>query len=384
MPETVTCFHCQQTGIMEDMYERYCHPNYRQPFPEEENWHCEDCLEEIRKCDFCHSEFHSSQLLGNENLACPECREELIQCSECEEYVQEDETEIFMDGRVCQSCAHDIRKNLTYLHPYAYKPEPIFYSLPSELMKPYYGIELEIDREEEDYNSHIENHAVEIHNQSNGSDLCDYEKYVYIKQDGSLDKGMELVTHPCTYAYHMQKMGWKYILDECDRQGYSSHDIGTCGIHIHISKVAFGSTITKQELNIAKLLLFFETNWSNIKKFSRRNTDSIKKYCDRYGNLSVSEPVEETVKKAKDAKGRYFAVNLQNENTIEIRIFRGTLKIETFKASLQFTHLLTELMPTISLQDTLNLTWNNLIETASEKGYTEFIEYSKVRKIITD
>ena len=181
----------------------------------------------------------------------------------------------------------------------------------------------------------------------------------------------------------MKNMGWKYILDECDTKGYSSHDIGTCGMHIHISKLAFGSTEHEQDLNIAKLLLFFETNWDNIKKFSRRKNEQIVEYCNRYNNLLQEEEPSEICKKAK-AEGRYFAVNLKNDNTVEIRIFRGTLKIETFKASLQFTHLLTELMPTISLQDTLKLTWNNLIEIAREKGYTEFIEYSRVRKIITD
>ena len=60
------------------------------------------------------------------------------------------------------------------------------------------------------------------------------------------------------------------------------------------------------------------------------------------------------------------------------------MKIETFIASLQFTNLLVELLPGISLTEVLQLTWNNLIEIAIEKGYTEFIEYSRVRKIITD
>ena len=34
----------------------------------------------------------------------------------------------------------------------------------------------------------------------------------------------------------------------------------------------------------------------------------------------------------------YYAVNLTNENTIEFRMFRGTLKVDTFLATLQFVN----------------------------------------------
>jgi len=389
MLETVTCFHCQQTDKMENMYERYCHPSYREPFAESKNWHCENCLEEIVKCDFCHSEFHSSQLTtGRDYSACPECMENLTRCSNCDELVQEDETELFQNEPVCNNCAYDIRKNLTYIHEYKFNPvEFNFHERHNENnTKVFYGIELEIDKTKEEYNNCYDSEesiATEIHDQINGSDLCDYEKYGYLKYDGSIKHGMEIVTHPCSFNFHIKNMGWQYILDECDSKGYSSHDLGTCGMHIHISKVAFGSTKHEQEFNIAKLLLFFETNWNNIKKFSRRKNDQIVEYCNRYNNLLPEDQPSEICKKAK-SEGRYFAVNLKPEDTVEIRIFRGTLKIETFIASLQFTHLLVELLPGISLTETLNLTWDNLIDIATEKGYNEFIEYSKTRKIIAE
>jgi len=381
MPELVKCFHCGSIAPVADMYERIAHPGYRQPFSESEMYHCEDCSSEIIRCDFCRSEFHSLQLTTGSNLsACPECMEGLIRCSECDELVIEDETEEFIDGRVCQSCAQDIRNNLTYLHPYNYKPDPIFHSMSKELCQPYYGWELEIDRTEEIDNwESKEDHAIEIHNQSNGSELSEYEKFAYIKKDGSLKHGMEIVSHPCTYAYHTQQMGLKYILKECDRLGYSSHDVGTCGLHIHISRSAFGTRPGEEEMNIAKLLLFFEINWNNIVKFSRRSQQSITDYCNRYG-LKDGEKPHELLEKAKQS-GRFFAVNLKNEKTVEIRIFRGTLKLETFTACLQFTHLITELVSSLKVQDILDLTWTELINVASEKGYSEFVAYSKSKNL---
>jgi len=381
--ELVSCFHCGFTDISDNMYQR--DGNFT-----EDEYYCDECAQEIKTCSFCNTEYHESNITeGHNNYACHNCIEELdlIICSECENIVERDNTEIWQNEPVCCSCQNDIKNNLTFIHDYKYTPETLnFHSMTNEVTNTYYGIELEIDRTEEqerDCYESKEDHALEIHDQANGTDLTEYEKYLYIKKDGSIKRGMELVSHPCTYSYHMKNMGWQYILDECDTKGYSSHDLGTCGMHIHISKLAFGKSEHEQDLNIAKLLLFFETNWDNIKKFSRRKNSQIVEYCNRYNNLSTEEEPAEICKKAK-AEGRYFAVNLKNDDTVEIRIFRGTLKIETFKASLQFTHLLTELIPTISLQDTLKLTWNNLVEIASEKGYTEFIEYSKIRKIITD
>lgn len=41
---------------------------------------------------------------------------------------------------------------------------------------------------------------------------------------------------------------------------------------------------------------------------------------------------------------RYQVVNLENSNTIELRVFRGTLKFETFMATLEFVNSLTEVI----------------------------------------
>lgn len=38
------------------------------------------------------------------------------------------------------------------------------------------------------------------------------EERLYCKHDGSLDDGFEMVTHPMTLEYHMQKMPWKGVL----------------------------------------------------------------------------------------------------------------------------------------------------------------------------
>ena len=77
---------------------------------------------------------------------------------------------------------------------------------------------------------------------------------LYIKSDGSLDCGMELVTHPMTLQYHMEQMPWKNVLRKAVGLGYLSHRTTTCGLHVHISRAAFGETEQEQELSIARLL----------------------------------------------------------------------------------------------------------------------------------
>ena len=51
---------------------------------------------------------------------------------------------------------------------------------------------------------------------------------LYVKSDGSLDDGLELVTHPMTLEYHLQEMPWAEVLSEAKRLNYRSHSTNTC------------------------------------------------------------------------------------------------------------------------------------------------------------
>jgi hypothetical protein len=74
-------------------------------------------------------------------------------------------------------------------------------------------------------------------------------------------------------------------------------------------------------------------HWNELLKFSRRTEESINRWASRYG---IADNTEETYKKAKSkGLGRYVAVNITNCNTIEFRMFRGTLRYKTFIATLQ-------------------------------------------------
>ena len=96
----------------------------------------------------------------------------------------------------------------------------------------------------------------------------------------------------------------------------------------------FGEGERQQDAAIARILYFFEKHWEELLKFSRRPpappgaSGRQVRYTD--------QPTEslDYVKKCYHG-GRYICVNLQNSDTVEFRMFRGTLKTNTLLAALE-------------------------------------------------
>lgn len=80
-------------------------------------------------------------------------------------------------------------------------------------------------------------------------------EYIYIKSDGSLDDGMELVSHLMTLDYHKDYC-WSDIMRKAVSLGYRSHQTSTCGLHIHINRTAFSDNREEQDEVISRILYF--------------------------------------------------------------------------------------------------------------------------------
>jgi hypothetical protein len=63
---------------------------------------------------------------------------------------------------------------------------------------------------------------------------------VYMKDDASIDDGFEIVTHPHTLENYHKEFDWKF-LDKLKREGIAHGILSTCGLHVHVSRTAFGS-----------------------------------------------------------------------------------------------------------------------------------------------
>lgn len=249
-----------------------------------------------------------------------------------------------------------------YIEDYSYKPDPIFYGTG----QPHYGIELEIDN-----GGDIDGNAGQIMNSVNFP-----MEHIYCKHDGSLNDGFEIVSHPCTLDYHLNELGWDKILKKARQLGYYSHTSETCGLHIHINRAALGTSIEEQENTIGRIVFFFEKFWDKILRFSRRTEAQANQWASRYGG-STENP-KETLKTAKlSGLGRYTAVNLKNTFTVELRIFRGTLRYKTFVATLQFVDKLCNDAIKLSDEEFQTMTWKGF--TASIENMSELKEYLKIR-----
>ena len=142
---------------------------------------------------------------------------------------------------------------------------------------------------------------------------------LYIKSDGSLDDGMELVSHPMSLDYH-KSYYWKEIMRTAIRQGYRSHNTSTCGMHVHVNRSCMGETREEQDEVIGRILFFVEKNWNELLKFSRRSEYSMNRWAARYGYEKTGREILDKAKKGNN--GRYAAVNLMNYATIEFRLFQ--------------------------------------------------------------
>lgn len=140
----------------------------------------------------------------------------------------------------------------------------------------------------------------------------------YVCTDGSLREGCEIVTAPRTLQEVKQSFHNYYrFLRKLRKAGYQSHDSGRCGLHMHISKQAMSNE-----------------KWNSLSRILARHQAFFKLLSRRDGNFQYCS--------FTGHNGRYMALNKQNSTTNEFRFFRGTLKPESFLASLEIMLSLVE------------------------------------------
>jgi len=179
-----------------------------------------------------------------------------------------------------------------------------------------------------------------------------------------------------TLEYHLREMNWENLLEEAIEMGYLLHQTSTCGLHIHVNRNAFGENQSEQEKAIEKILFFVEKHWSEIFQFSRRSDYDMNRWAARYG---FEKTRKEILDKAKSGKnGRYVAVNLKNYYTIEFRLFRGTLKYNTFIATLQLVNKICDVALSMSEEEIDNMSWSYFVASIEEP---ELVQYLKERRL---
>ena len=325
---------------------------------------CQDCAERHTVvCDCCGSRIWTEDSYGDEyTTLCSHCyNHHYTRCSNCDALLHEDDA-YHLDGYdYCHDCYDEERDKCRYIHEYGYKPEPIFYGDSDR----YFGIELEIDVAGKD-----DDYAKELLNIGNENG-----EHIYIKSDGSLADGMEIVSHPMTLDYH-KNFCWENIMRKAISLGYRSHQTSTCGLHIRVNRDSITETREEQDEIISHVLYFVERHWNELLKFSRRSEYAMNHWAARYGYENSSKAILEKAKKG--GKGRYASVNLCNYATIEFRIFRGTLKYSTFIATLELVNAIIETALYYSEEELHKLSWSEFVRRLKEP---ELIQCLKKRQL---
>lgn len=342
---------------------------------------CESCLEEnddFFYCEDCEewksTDWYDKYTTANGRTICYGCYDDnYVTCYECGEIIHVDDARYDDDEEeyYCEQCwqARSSRR----INGYSFKPDPIFktrhdtFYTSRDIKELMFGVENEIDKGNDPYDT--------------AANICDASEDVYIKHDGSLtEDGMEIVTHPCSLEYHIENLGWKDICNVALESHYKSHDAGTCGLHIHVGRYQLGENREERDETIAKIIVLIDRHWNNMVRFSRRKRTQLVDWaaapnlCITSGELTKEEIYDKAW--STEHRGRYQAVNLTNSETIEFRLFNGTLKYQTIIATLQMVSNICTFAKEYSLETVLASSWSDICNI---KKYAELQVYLKSR-----
>lgn len=366
------CPDCLEAGEFEDTHEKcescdiwYASENMQEHAGE---WYCEDCFHDnfswceqceeyfpengaiviagrrdthvfcspscardhgFERCDDCgdwHNPDNEGTVTASGNDICGECYDRhYFSCEDCGE-VYHIEDAVGRDGSYyCESCDSG-EEETSELHSYSYKPYPVFFP-DFQQSAPFFGVELEVSGDKTDVSyTDINDAAGYVSDQT--------YRFLYCKEDGSLVKGFEIVSHPATLEHH-KSIDYASLFSSLTSRGFRSHDANcSCGLHIHISRHFVGEDAA---LNMAELVY---AHAMQFQKLGRRTNNQYAKF-DFTPSFKEGLGIESAKEHVKYGSGnRYLALNFRNEKTIEIRFPKGTLKPETFTATLEMAHAL--------------------------------------------
>lgn len=269
-------------------------------------------------------------------------------------------------------------KSKNYIHQFNYVPKYIKHFMPgeSEDTTLLLGAEIEVGgnnniSSDNDKNSTVKK-CIQI---MNGSD-SDEENLIYSTHDSTVQ--IEFDTMPCSLEFHKNKMNYREMFEYLDKEGYKGHDCETAGLHIHANRSYLGKSRISQELVISKILYILEKFNDEICVIARRDND----YSEFAGEKQNEDSIVELYGKYKD-KGKRAALNLQHKDTIEFRMFKSTLKYETFILTLEFVKDIIDYAKSVDIEEIELAKWFDLMNCFSSelRKYYEFRYQKKVKDI---
>ncbi len=287
--------------------------------------HCTDHNDNIIWCEEhdCYEYQNDDDIitLANGNTICRDAYEygEYFYCEDCEEFYHVDyacwceSDEMYY----CENCIDNHQSQyISEYHDHDYDDE---FRMTSDDRKNdnklFFGMEIEIEANHRDNHDNL---AMAILNRT--------DDFVF-EQDGSLNNGFEIISMPFSRNYMKETLEdtLKDMLKTINNHNYEGKN--TCGLHFHVSEEAIRS--------IPNLLKIVEYYKEELTILSRREQSSLNRWSPFYTkNFDKNEITDEMINEiVDDYCSRYHAINLDNDYTVEFRIFKSTTDHKTLMAT---------------------------------------------------
>lgn len=288
---------------------------------------CEHCAEHNDNIIWCedHDRYEYQEdediiTLANGNTICRDAFEwgEYFFCEDCEQYFHVDYAcySEMDECYYCEDCIGDhVSEYISEYHDHDYDEFKMTDEDEENDNKLFFGMELEI---EANHRNNHDNLASEILNLT--------DDFVF-EQDGSLNNGFEIISMPFSRNYMKETLedDLYAMLQTINKHNYEGKN--TCGLHFHISYDAIRS--------IPNLLKIVEYYKEELTILSRREESSLNRWSPFYTkNFDKEEITNEMIEEiVDDYQSRYHAINLDNNYTVEFRIFKSTTDHKTLMAT---------------------------------------------------
>ncbi|WP_433566881.1 hypothetical protein ACQP1O_17835 [Nocardia sp. CA-151230] len=262
---------------------------------------CEQCSDDhYWRCSDCRRLARSLRTVDNGDEVCTDCADVYRECADCDRLVSG-------EGTYCTSC--DVERYEDRIHDYSFKPDPVFHGQGPV----YLGLELEVKTP-----GHALGDCVDLAVDQLGS-------AGYLKEDGSIGYGggFELVTHPMSYTWALDRFPWNVLRELRLRGAYTDDQVG---IHVHVSRDGFSSPA-----HVYRWMKFVYRNESFATRLARRRSHDWASF-----DPDARAEIVNFAKGDRFGYGRYQAINVCPADTFEVRIFASSLHPQQVQAALAF------------------------------------------------
>ena len=305
-----------------------------------------DIPKPFKTCYVCDEPKDYLSTIDNVSVCEPCERDSLHNCNYC------GRKRIAIKNGICSDCV----SNSASIRTYGYKPDSLFHRVHQRNRRVHttwrsyalnratgkrehqlhFGNEIEVDSKlNSDASPSIGGRKIASIVQCIGKGSTGTESLLYCKEDGTCS--VEVVGHPMSWRYFKLygREIYETLFKVLKEANYGGHTARDCGHHIHVSRNAV------KPLTLWKVISFVynEFNYSFIKTISQRTQESL----DEWASLSMTKNqwsymarlCNQTIN-ADEVMSRSTAINLQNNNTIEFRLFNGTLNFQSFCKNMEF------------------------------------------------